>query len=306
VFLPRILPPARVPLPSPPLSPPPRPRSKYKPLTQPRKCTSCSQKTIQLAYHTLCQPCSKKKDKCAKCGAAKDTVASVATRLADVEAQIEEIADFKGQIPGVPERERRTMLRNLLKERAVLLHGEKNKGVDGEEEAAGAEAADDGADGEGEGGEEREAAGQEAPAGEDGEDEEEENEEDDDDEEEEEEDEDEDEDDDGDGDEDEEDEEEATPAAAAAADRIKRGVKGAGEGGLGALLRATAASNAKAGTGAAPSSSVPSSSLYEDALDDKADFFAKALADAKRKEALLLGVEPAAAAAPGKGGAGKR
>lgn len=41
---------------------------KYKPLTVPKKCTSCQQKTIKSAYHTRCDPCSSKAKVCAKCG----------------------------------------------------------------------------------------------------------------------------------------------------------------------------------------------------------------------------------------------
>jgi len=40
---------------------------KYKPLTVPRKCNSCAQKTINKAYHVLCDGCAKTEKKCAKC-----------------------------------------------------------------------------------------------------------------------------------------------------------------------------------------------------------------------------------------------
>mmetsp|Transcript_9641 Transcript_9641/g.27037 ORF Transcript_9641/g.27037 Transcript_9641/m.27037 type:complete len:173 (-) Transcript_9641:1857-2375(-) len=40
---------------------------KYKPLTAPRRCQVCEQKTIKQAYHNLCEPCSKKDGLCAKC-----------------------------------------------------------------------------------------------------------------------------------------------------------------------------------------------------------------------------------------------
>lgn len=40
---------------------------KYKPLTAPRKCVGCDQKTVKHAYHMLCKPCAKEKNVCAKC-----------------------------------------------------------------------------------------------------------------------------------------------------------------------------------------------------------------------------------------------
>jgi hypothetical protein len=40
---------------------------KYTPLELPRKCNGCNQKTIAIAFHHLCQECSKETAKCAKC-----------------------------------------------------------------------------------------------------------------------------------------------------------------------------------------------------------------------------------------------
>lgn len=40
---------------------------KYKPLSQPSKCTSCLEKTVTRAYHSLCLPCSRAKGLCGKC-----------------------------------------------------------------------------------------------------------------------------------------------------------------------------------------------------------------------------------------------
>lgn len=40
---------------------------KYKPLTAPRKCTGCDQKSIKYAYHMLCNLCAKEKRVCPKC-----------------------------------------------------------------------------------------------------------------------------------------------------------------------------------------------------------------------------------------------
>lgn len=40
---------------------------KYKPLTAPRKCVACEQKSIKYAYHLLCAKCALEKKVCAKC-----------------------------------------------------------------------------------------------------------------------------------------------------------------------------------------------------------------------------------------------
>uniref|UniRef100_A0A3Q3VY76 Uncharacterized protein n=1 Tax=Mola mola TaxID=94237 RepID=A0A3Q3VY76_MOLML len=48
--------------------------SKYKSLTQPRKCVKCSQKTVKDAYHIVCKPCSLQLEICCKCGKKEDIV----------------------------------------------------------------------------------------------------------------------------------------------------------------------------------------------------------------------------------------
>lgn len=40
---------------------------KYKPLTVPRRCCRCQQKTVREAYHQFCKPCAADEDVCAKC-----------------------------------------------------------------------------------------------------------------------------------------------------------------------------------------------------------------------------------------------
>uniref|UniRef100_A0A1A8S4R5 Chromosome 9 open reading frame 85 n=1 Tax=Nothobranchius rachovii TaxID=451742 RepID=A0A1A8S4R5_9TELE len=51
--------------------------NKYKPLTQPRKCVKCSQKTVKDAYHIVCKPCSLQLDICCKCGKKEDIIIPV-------------------------------------------------------------------------------------------------------------------------------------------------------------------------------------------------------------------------------------
>ncbi|XP_053322638.1 uncharacterized protein C9orf85 homolog [Spea bombifrons] len=51
--------------------------SKYKPLTQPKKCVKCLQKTVKDAYHIICKPCAIQLELCAKCGKKEDIVVPI-------------------------------------------------------------------------------------------------------------------------------------------------------------------------------------------------------------------------------------
>lgn len=53
---------------------------KYKPLTSLKKCVWCEQKTINKAYHVVCDPCAKSKKVCAKCLLERDVVSKYAFR----------------------------------------------------------------------------------------------------------------------------------------------------------------------------------------------------------------------------------
>ncbi|KAG9393694.1 hypothetical protein J8273_4813 [Carpediemonas membranifera] len=44
----------------------------YKPLTTPKKCTSCDQKKIVAAYHIICSDCAKEANCCEKCKLPRD------------------------------------------------------------------------------------------------------------------------------------------------------------------------------------------------------------------------------------------
>ncbi|XP_021182606.3 uncharacterized protein C9orf85 homolog [Helicoverpa armigera] len=82
---------------------------KYKPLTAPRKCVGCEQKTVKHAYHMLCSKCASEKHICAKC-------------CKPVESQetetVEQIPnnDLKAMLKDLPERKRRTILRTISKQ----------------------------------------------------------------------------------------------------------------------------------------------------------------------------------------------
>uniref|UniRef100_A0AC11DWG6 Chromosome 9 open reading frame 85 n=1 Tax=Ovis aries TaxID=9940 RepID=A0AC11DWG6_SHEEP len=48
--------------------------SKYKPLSKPKKCVKCLQKTVKDSYHIMCRPCACELEVCAKCGKREDIV----------------------------------------------------------------------------------------------------------------------------------------------------------------------------------------------------------------------------------------
>lgn len=64
--------------------------NKYKPLTQPRKCVKCSQKTIRDAYHIICKPCSLQQEICCKCGKKEEIVIPVNSHLEQNEQEVDE------------------------------------------------------------------------------------------------------------------------------------------------------------------------------------------------------------------------
>ncbi|XP_040836872.1 uncharacterized protein C9orf85 homolog [Ochotona curzoniae] len=48
--------------------------SKYKPLSKPRKCVKCLQKTVKDSYHMICRQCACELQVCAKCGKKEDII----------------------------------------------------------------------------------------------------------------------------------------------------------------------------------------------------------------------------------------
>ncbi|KAM6930448.1 uncharacterized protein C9orf85 homolog [Xenentodon cancila] len=73
--------------------------NKYKPLTTPKKCVKCSQKTVKDAYHIVCKPCSLQLEICCKCGKKEDIVIPVNSHL-DKNEQEEDDQREKGQRRG--------------------------------------------------------------------------------------------------------------------------------------------------------------------------------------------------------------
>nr|VZH94016.1 unnamed protein product [Spirometra erinaceieuropaei] len=79
---------------------------KYKPLTQPKSCIKCGQRTVKRAYYTICDSCAESLKVCGKCGEAKDIVIPPPDSR-----QVEEEKFFEQNLRGMRERERRTLLR---------------------------------------------------------------------------------------------------------------------------------------------------------------------------------------------------
>lgn len=94
---------------------------KYKPLTQPKKCVKCDQRTVKQAYHVMCSDCGQKLGVCTKCCQAKEVIPAPVTQ----QEQLKLDAEMKTLLLSLPERKRRTFLRYMNR---------KDKGDDEKEE----------------------------------------------------------------------------------------------------------------------------------------------------------------------------
>lgn len=81
---------------------------KYKPLSQPKTCVSCKEKTVKKAYYVYCVPCSMSSQKCAKCGEKKEVVIKPSPSAAK---QASEQREVQFELELLPERKRRALLR---------------------------------------------------------------------------------------------------------------------------------------------------------------------------------------------------
>lgn len=86
---------------------------KYKPLTQPRKCVKCEQKTVKSAYHVMCLDCGRKLGVCTKCCQAKEVVVAEP----DKKEQIKLEGELQNLLQSLPERKRRTFIRYMNKQK---------------------------------------------------------------------------------------------------------------------------------------------------------------------------------------------
>ncbi|CAO3677718.1 unnamed protein product [Umbelopsis vinacea] len=85
---------------------------KYKPLTAPKKCTACQQKSIKEAYHVLCNNCASEKKVCAKCLERKDIVTDKSEIKTDKDLQ-REGQELERLLNRMTLRQRRSYLRKL-------------------------------------------------------------------------------------------------------------------------------------------------------------------------------------------------
>lgn len=89
---------------------------KYKPLTVPKKCLGCQEKTVKDAYHVLCHGCAGKRNVCAKCQQEKNVVTPASNAALD-----EEKLRLKSMLAEMPERHKRSVLRKMDKAGAETL-----------------------------------------------------------------------------------------------------------------------------------------------------------------------------------------
>ncbi|XP_074058974.1 uncharacterized protein C9orf85 homolog isoform X2 [Macrotis lagotis] len=66
--------------------------SKYKPLSKPKKCVKCLQKTVKDSYHMICRSCACELEVCAKCGKKEEIV--IPRRNRKFEEQSSDELDF--------------------------------------------------------------------------------------------------------------------------------------------------------------------------------------------------------------------
>jgi len=92
---------------------------KYKPLTVPKKCTKCEQKTIKDAYHIVCIPCGQKFDICCKCGKKEEVIQHKSPSYTE---KSQALAELEAELKMLPERKRRAYHRYIDK-----LEGKKKK-----------------------------------------------------------------------------------------------------------------------------------------------------------------------------------
>jgi len=85
---------------------------KYKPLTQPRRCNICQQKTITLAYHVICNACAKEKKQCAKCCEPYDEKLQQDETL---QAELKELDEIEKKMSGMSLRKQFATMREVVR-----------------------------------------------------------------------------------------------------------------------------------------------------------------------------------------------
>jgi hypothetical protein len=90
---------------------------KYKPLKVPAKCVGCSQRTVELAYHVICQDCARSRRACAKCQEAMPAIKHTEER--------ERLPDA-AELAEMNERQRRAALRKIAKAKKAAKEARRN------------------------------------------------------------------------------------------------------------------------------------------------------------------------------------
>ncbi|CAG8440335.1 6271_t:CDS:2 [Acaulospora colombiana] len=109
---------------------------KYKPLTTPKRCVGCEEKTVKEAYHILCNKCTSEKGVCAKC----QEVAQITPSGTKSDKELlQEQQELERILSTLPERRRRSYLRRLERGEApplssLVKEGNKEDDIDEEEE----------------------------------------------------------------------------------------------------------------------------------------------------------------------------
>lgn len=80
--------------------------AKYLPLERPRKCNLCHEKTVVIAYHHICQECSRQNIRCAKCQRhPSESQCDAVTRVAGGDSDDATDSDgHEGDVAAVPSR----------------------------------------------------------------------------------------------------------------------------------------------------------------------------------------------------------
>ena len=97
--------------------------TKYKPLSQPKTCAGCNQRSIKDAYHVLCQACANARNVCAKCLLQNEIFVTYMLsndsryRQEDLDAQTEskEKQEQDRIMESLNERQKRSFLRKIEK-----------------------------------------------------------------------------------------------------------------------------------------------------------------------------------------------
>lgn len=99
---------------------------KYKPLTQAKTCTKCSQRNVLKAYHVICRSCALSALVCAKCLQSTQELVIEAAQLSPVE-EIKLESEMKRLAKILPERKRRAFMRYMKRGKEIFIDDNNQK-----------------------------------------------------------------------------------------------------------------------------------------------------------------------------------